>query len=808
MLKQFYVYTTMAANQALLRRIQLRRDTADKWTAINPVLAQGEIGYETTSPNRIKIGNGVTGWNSISYFNIGPTGRQGPTGNTGPTGPTGNTGNTGPPFMTIYNLSNNRIITGIGNRNDALQANSNLTFTDASGLSVTPSIYTSKFEGPGGSANTPLFTNSLDRRSGVFFPTTNVVGVSTFNNERLRIDNAGLQMTSGVIRNLNGSVSAPAYTFTSDLSVGLFRPASNKLGVVTAGVERMTIDATGQIGINKTTPLSLLDVNGTALISNLVVITDVSLNGLLKAPNATITSNINTSTVTATSDISSSTTLYGLNSVITSNIQASTVTLQNDLSSTGRVWANNASVVNTVSTAVLAASSDVSANGMVRAPLFVTSDMSVNSMIRLGGTLRSQIGSAIAPPYTFTADLSTGWFSPATNTVAWTTSGVERMRIQPDGNVGIGTQAPSVLFEVNGATKTSTLTATSDISSSTRLWGANATITSNISTSTLTASNVTIISNLLVTGDISGTNLTYIKGAYGEFSQTVTVGSTLSTTGNLIGNSDASIIGRLGIGKTVPNIGSGLKLDVDGSANIQTNLMVGGTAVITGATTISNTANVTSNLTVGGSANISGNLLVGNISNGASFSNISLFTNGDQRMIISSNGLQMISGVIFNKNGTASIPGYTFGDDPFVGMYLPSASNLAFSTVGTERMRIDGSGQVMINRTSASYPLDVSGTARAGDFIATSDRRVKTDIETISNALDIVNGLRGVYFTRIGETQRQVGVIAQEVEEFLPEVVHTSLDDLKSVSYGNMVGVLIEAIKDVSKRLEKMENKE
>jgi hypothetical protein len=122
-------------------------------------------------------------------------------------------------------------------------------------------------------------------------------------------------------------------------------------------------------------------------------------------------------------------------------------------------------------------------------------------------------------------------------------------------------------------------------------------------------------------------------------------------------------------------------------------------------------------------------------------------------------------------------------------------------------MRIDQTGQVMIARATASYPLDVSGTTRATDFIATSDRRVKSNIETISNALDIVKGLRGVYFTRTGETQRQVGVIAQEVEEVLPEVVHTSLDDLKSVSYGNMVGVLIEALKDVSERLEKMENK-
>jgi hypothetical protein len=123
-------------------------------------------------------------------------------------------------------------------------------------------------------------------------------------------------------------------------------------------------------------------------------------------------------------------------------------------------------------------------------------------------------------------------------------------------------------------------------------------------------------------------------------------------------------------------------------------------------------------------------------------------------------------------------------------------------------MRIDQTGQVMIARTTASYPLDVSGTTRATDFIATSDRRVKTDIQTISNALDIVKGLRGVYFTRIGQMKQTVGVIAQEVETVLPEVVHTDSEGLKSVSYGNMVGVLIEAMKDVSERLEKMENKE
>jgi hypothetical protein len=98
-----------------------------------------------------------------------------------------------------------------------------------------------------------------------------------------------------------------------------------------------------------------------------------------------------------------------------------------------------------------------------------------------------------------------------------------------------------------------------------------------------------------------------------------------------------------------------------------------------------------------------------------------------------------------------------------------------------------------------------AGTCTGVDFIATSDQRIKTNITTISNALDIVKELRGVYFTRIGQTKQTIGVIAQEVETVLPEVVYTDSEGLKSVSYGNMVGVLIEAVKVLLERVEKLE---
>jgi hypothetical protein len=205
-------------------------------------------------------------------------------------------------------------------------------------------------------------------------------------------------------------------------------------------------------------------------------------------------------------------------------------------------------------------------------------------------------------------------------------------------------------------------------------------------------------------------------------------------------------------------------------------------------------ANPTPTLQVDGSASITGNLSVGSIStSGGGFSIPGNLSGGT---------------ILTLSNGTSNAPAYTFTGDTTTGTFLPQSGVLGITAGGSEKMRIQANGNIGIGTANPAYVLDVNGNAKATDFIATSDRRLKTDIQTISNALDIVKGLHGVYFTRIGETQRQVGVIAQEVEEVLPEVVHTSLDDLKSVSYGNIVGVLIEALKDVSKRLEKMENKE
>jgi hypothetical protein len=113
--------------------------------------------------------------------------------------------------------------------------------------------------------------------------------------------------------------------------------------------------------------------------------------------------------------------------------------------------------------------------------------------------------------------------------------------------------------------------------------------------------------------------------------------------------------------------------------------------------------------------------------------------------------------------------------------------------------------------TSSSYKMYVDGTIYAtGDVIAYSDSRKKTNIVTIDNALTKVLSMRGVFYDKIDELQngRQVGVIAQEVNEILPEAVSYASDiDEYGVKYGNIVGVLIEAIKEQQKEIEMLKSK-
>ena len=119
---------------------------------------------------------------------------------------------------------------------------------------------------------------------------------------------------------------------------------------------------------------------------------------------------------------------------------------------------------------------------------------------------------------------------------------------------------------------------------------------------------------------------------------------------------------------------------------------------------------------------------------------------------------------------------------------------------------VDDSSEI----TALTVDMSAAGAATFNnDVTAFSDVILKDNIDTIDNALDRVKGMRGVFFDRKdNKDRRQTGVIAQEVEPFLPEVVRETKDEkkIKSVAYGNMVGVLIEAIKELNAKIEELQH--
>jgi|TARA_R110000744_G_scaffold335953_1_gene441283 hypothetical protein len=103
------------------------------------------------------------------------------------------------------------------------------------------------------------------------------------------------------------------------------------------------------------------------------------------------------------------------------------------------------------------------------------------------------------------------------------------------------------------------------------------------------------------------------------------------------------------------------------------------------------------------------------------------------------------------------------------------------------------------NLSSSGNNLSGSFTA-TGNITAYSDERLKSSVETIPDALSKVLNVRGVTFDMNAE--RSTGVIAQELEKVLPEAVFNNADGFKSVAYGNVVGLLIEAIKEQQVQIE------
>ena len=167
-----------------------------------------------------------------------------------------------------------------------------------------------------------------------------------------------------------------------------------------------------------------------------------------------------------------------------------------------------------------------------------------------------------------------------------------------------------------------------------------------------------------------------------------------------------------------------------------------------------------------------------------------------ERVRIASDGAFTLTQAVLNVTSSASYTthlNYNNSGTNYISMANGGYTYFRGSSNGITALTVNGAGGITVNG-------DITAT---GSIDSTSDIKLKTNIKTIDNALDKVLQLRGAEYDRIDrDNEHEIGVIAQEVEEVIPELVHG--DETKTVSYGNMTAVLIEAIKEQNEIINRM----
>jgi hypothetical protein len=129
---------------------------------------------------------------------------------------------------------------------------------------------------------------------------------------------------------------------------------------------------------------------------------------------------------------------------------------------------------------------------------------------------------------------------------------------------------------------------------------------------------------------------------------------------------------------------------------------------------------------------------------------------------------------------------------------------------GTDVNDIGSANQVLykdnnnVATTSANLQFNGTNLTCAGTVTANSDERLKKNVKTIDDALEKVKKLRGVEYDHKNTGDHCLGVIAQEVEKVVPDVVYEDVHGVKSVAYQNMVALLIEALKDQQRQIDEL----
>lgn len=291
----------------------------------------------------------------------------------------------------------------------------------------------------------------------------------------------------------------------------------------------------------------------------------------------------------------------------------------------------------------------------------------------------------------------------------------------------------------------------------------------SLDTSTYITGNQTIT----LSGDVSGSGATSIAVTLATVPATKGgTGQTVYAVGDLLYASTTTVLSKLA------GVATGNALISGGVSTAPSWGKIGLTTHISGTLAVGNGGTGTTTLTAN-------NVILGN---GASA--VQFVAPGASGNLLTSNGTTWTStappqtGITVSDDTTTNATRYIVFDD---------------ATSGTVTNANVSSTKLYFNPSS--------GTLSATLFNSLSDVNVKHDIKTIENASSIVAQLNGVTFKWNDNNKASAGVIAQELEQIIPELVETNENDIKTVNYSGIIAYLIECNKELMKRIEVLESR-